>query len=73
MAINLNQEFAFSDQMLSVLNLVHWSISYFSDMFYEFCTVVYVLQTLHQLTARAIIRDWTEGSLDTDRTQHEVG
>ena len=30
-------------------------------------------QTLHQLTARAIIRDWTEGSLDVDKTQHEVG
>ena len=29
-------------------------------------------QTLHQLTARAVIRDWTEGSLDSDRTQHEV-
>ncbi|XP_064404134.1 protein mono-ADP-ribosyltransferase PARP4-like isoform X3 [Halichondria panicea] len=29
-------------------------------------------KTLHQLTARAIIRDWTEGSLDTDRTQHEI-
>ena len=29
-------------------------------------------QTLHQLTARAIIRDWTEGSLDSDKTEHEV-
>ena len=27
---------------------------------------------LHQLTARAIIRDWTEGSLDFDHTEHEV-
>ena len=31
------------------------------------------IQILHQLTARAIIRDWTDGSLDVDRTQHEVG
>ena len=31
-----------------------------------------LFQTLHQLTARAIIRDWTEGSLDFDRTEHEV-
>ena len=30
------------------------------------------LQTLHQLTARAIIRDWTEGSLSTDKMEHEV-
>jgi len=29
-------------------------------------------RTLHQLTARAVIRDWTEGSLDSDRTQHEI-
>ena len=29
-------------------------------------------QMLHQLTARAIIRDWTEGSLDFDRMEHEV-
>ena len=27
---------------------------------------------LHHLTARAIIRDWTEGSLSEDRTKHEV-
>ena len=27
---------------------------------------------LHQLTARALIRDWIEGSLAEDRTQHEV-
>ena len=32
----------------------------------------YTDQVLHQLTARAIIRDWTDGSLDADRTQHEV-
>ena len=32
----------------------------------------YIDQVLHQLTARAIIRDWTDGSLDADRTQHEV-
>lgn len=30
------------------------------------------IQTLHQLTARALIRDWTEGSLSDDRTEHEV-
>ncbi|XP_065907786.1 protein mono-ADP-ribosyltransferase PARP4-like [Dysidea avara] len=29
-------------------------------------------KVLHQLTARAIIRDWTDGSLDADRTQHEI-
>eukprot|EP00731_Ephydatia_muelleri_P039212 Em1219g1a len=29
-------------------------------------------KTLHQLTARAIIRDWTEGSLDVDKTQYEI-
>ena len=29
-------------------------------------------QTLHQLTARAIIRDWTDGSLDSNRMEHEV-
>ena len=29
-------------------------------------------QTLHHLTAKAVIRDWTEGSLDADKTQHEV-
>ncbi|KAL5457332.1 hypothetical protein EMCRGX_G034580 [Ephydatia muelleri] len=29
-------------------------------------------RTLHQLTARAIIRDWTEGSLAIDKTQHEI-
>ena len=29
-------------------------------------------QILHQLTARAIIRDWDEGSLDSDRTRHEA-
>lgn len=34
--------------------------------------IVVSFQTLHQLTARAIIRDWTEGSLDFDRTEHEV-
>uniref|UniRef100_A0ABM0MFB2 Poly [ADP-ribose] polymerase n=1 Tax=Saccoglossus kowalevskii TaxID=10224 RepID=A0ABM0MFB2_SACKO len=27
---------------------------------------------LHQLTARAIIRDWEDGTLDIDRTEHEV-
>ena len=27
---------------------------------------------LHQLTARALIRDWIEGSLAEDRMQHEV-
>ncbi len=27
---------------------------------------------LHQLTARALIRDWTEGSLDSNRMEHEV-
>ncbi|XP_013399831.1 poly [ADP-ribose] polymerase 4-like [Lingula anatina] len=27
---------------------------------------------LHRLTAKAILRDWEEGSLDDDRTQHEV-
>ena len=31
------------------------------------------VQTLHQLTARAIIRDWTEGSLSSDKMEHEVG
>ena len=29
-------------------------------------------RVLHQLTARALIRDWIEGSLAEDRTQHEV-
>ena len=41
----------------------------------EFVVTIWYLvhhQTLHQLTARAVIRDWTEGSLDSDRTQHEV-
>ncbi|XP_072018547.1 protein mono-ADP-ribosyltransferase PARP4-like [Amphiura filiformis] len=27
---------------------------------------------LHQLTARAIIRDWEDGTLDVNRTEHEV-
>ena len=31
-----------------------------------------LFQTLHQLTARAIIRDWTDGSLDSNRMEHEV-
>ena len=35
-------------------------------------TMISTDQVLHQLTARAIIRDWTDGSLDADRTQHEV-
>ena len=29
-------------------------------------------QILHQLTARALIRDWEEGSLSADRMEHEV-
>ncbi|XP_019851276.1 PREDICTED: uncharacterized protein LOC100633591 isoform X2 [Amphimedon queenslandica] len=29
-------------------------------------------QTLHQLTAQALIRDWSEGSLNDDRTEHEI-
>jgi poly [ADP-ribose] polymerase len=29
-------------------------------------------QTLHQLTARALIRDWNEGSLSDDRMEHEI-
>ena len=29
-------------------------------------------QILHQLTARALIRDWDEGSLHEQRTGHEV-
>ena len=32
----------------------------------------FVSQILHQLTARNIIRDWEEGSLATDHTQHEA-
>ena len=27
---------------------------------------------LHQLTARAIIQDWEDGTLDVNRTEHEV-
>ena len=27
---------------------------------------------LHQLTARAVIRDWTEGSLAEEKMEHEV-
>ena len=41
----------------------------------EFLTTVafcYRLQILHQLTAKAIIRDWDEGSLHEQRTAHEV-
>ena len=34
--------------------------------------VCFLFQMLHQLMARAVIRDWTEGSLDFDRTEHEV-
>ena len=30
------------------------------------------VQMLHQLTARAVIRDWTDGSLSTDKMEHEV-
>ncbi len=29
-------------------------------------------QTLHRLAARAVIKDWENGSLDEDRTTHEV-
>ncbi len=28
---------------------------------------------LHQLTARAVIRDWEDGMLHRDRLEHEVG
>ena len=38
----------------------------------ELCVVHVFVQMLHQLTARALIRDWTEGSLDSNRMQHEV-
>ena len=31
-----------------------------------------LLQMLYQLTARAIIRDWEDGTLDVKRTEHEV-
>ena len=31
-----------------------------------------LFQMLHQLAARAVIRDWEDGSLHADRTQHEV-
>ena len=30
------------------------------------------LQVLHQLTARAVIKDWEEGSLHADKYEHEV-
>ena len=37
------------------------------------CVCVCVsIQMLHQLTARAIIRDWTEGSLSSNKMEHEV-
>ena len=30
------------------------------------------VQMLHQLTARALIRDWSDGTLDANRMEHEV-
>ena len=37
------------------------------------CTDVRVcVQFLHKLTARALIRDYEDGSLDTDEAEHEV-
>ena len=36
------------------------------------CAVELFLQTLHRLTARAIIRDWEEGALHPDPLEHEV-
>ena len=32
----------------------------------------FILQTLHRLAARAVIKDWEDGSLSEDRTQHEL-
>ena len=32
----------------------------------------FVLQTLHRLAARAVIKDWENGSLNEDRTKHEM-
>ena len=33
---------------------------------------IFVLKILHRLTARAVIRDWEDGSLAEDRVEHEV-
>ena len=31
-----------------------------------------LLQVVHRLTARAVIRDWEDGTLDPDKTHHEA-
>ena len=42
------------------------------DLILSLCCVAILMQTLHKLTARAIIRDWEEGALHPNPLEHEV-